>query len=210
MKIKTVARQLQLLLVALSVALALLPVVEAQQGGRLLTAQEVKQPPAKAKRFALVIGVDEYQDAQISRLSGALPVSSDAERQKSIDSQTDTENAGGAAIEMVRVPSGKFTMGSPDSEAGRDKDEGPQHSVSISSFFMGKYEVTQAQWRAVASLPKVTMDLHPDPSNFKGSNLPIEQVSWDEAIEFCARLSRVTGKSYRLPTEAEWDMRRER
>src|ERR1044071_631143 len=106
---------------------------------------------------------------------------------------------------MVGGPSGKFTMGSPDSEAGRFTDEGPQHTVSISSFYLGKYEVTQAQWRAVANLPKVKIDLNPDPSNFKGDNLPVEQVGWEEAIEFCDRLSRATGKTYRLPTAAEWE-----
>jgi formylglycine-generating enzyme required for sulfatase activity len=89
---------------------------------------------------------------------------------------------------MVEIPGGSFMMGSPRSEAGRGNDEGPQHQVTVSSFFMGKYEVTQAQWRAVAGLPKVKIDLNPDPSNFKGDNLPVEQVSWEEAVEFCERL----------------------
>src|SRR5262249_31599693 len=64
---------------------------------------------------------------------------------------------------------------------------------------------TQAQWRAVALLPKVNTDLKADPSHFKGDNLPVEQVSWEEAMEFCRRLSRKTGLTYRLPTEAEWE-----
>ncbi len=70
---------------------------------------------------------------------------------------------------------------------------------------MGKYEVTQAQWRAVARLPKVKKDLNPDPSHFKGDDLPVEQVSWEDAVEFCERLSRATGRQYRLPSEAEWE-----
>lgn len=119
--------------------------------------------------------------------------------------RTYTETAGGAAIEMVLVPAGKFLMGSPAGEADRDSDEGPQHPVSVSSFYMAKYEVTQAEWRAVAALPGVKIGLSPDPSNFKGDNLPVEQVRWEEAIEFCARLSAATGKTYRLPTEAEWE-----
>src|SRR5215831_4755805 len=83
---------------------------------------------------------------------------------------------------------------------------GPQHEVTIShSFYMGKYEVTQLQWRAVSVLPKVSIDLPADPSKFKGDNLPVEQVSWEEAVEFCERLSKATGKTYRLPTEAEWE-----
>lgn len=96
-------------------------------------------------------------------------------------------------------------MGSPDKEVGRYDNEGPQHSVTISGFYMGKYEVTQAQWRAVASLPIVNTSLSSNISYFKGDNLPVERVTWEEAIEFCDRLSRATGKTYRLPTEAEWE-----
>jgi formylglycine-generating enzyme required for sulfatase activity len=136
----------------------------------------------------------------------ADPVSSEGGKQEHVDVQTYTETAGGAAIKMIRVPSGKFTMGSPESETGRLGDEGPQHQVSVSSFYMGKYEVTQAEWRAVATgLPKVKIDLNLDPSYFKGNNLPVENVSWNEALEFCDRLSRATDKVYRLPTEAEWE-----
>ncbi|MEW6209736.1 MAG: formylglycine-generating enzyme family protein [Acidobacteriota bacterium] len=128
-----------------------------------------------------------------------------AKEQEQPELETYTETAGGAAIEMIRVPAGRFKMGSPASEAGRDSDEA-QHQVSVSSFYMGKYEVTQAEWQAVATkLSKVNRDLEADPSNFKGDNLPVEQVSWEDAVEFCERLSRATGKKYRLPTEAEWE-----
>jgi formylglycine-generating enzyme required for sulfatase activity len=77
--------------------------------------------------------------------------------------------------------------------------------VKVPTFFMGKFVVTQAQWQAIATLPKVKIDLNPDPSNFKGDNRPVEQVSWNEAVEFCDRLSRKTGRTYRLPSEAEWE-----
>jgi formylglycine-generating enzyme required for sulfatase activity len=70
---------------------------------------------------------------------------------------------------------------------------------------MGKYAVTQAQWKAVALLPKVSRDLNPDPSGFKGANRPVENVLWEDAMEFCARLSKKTGRDYRLPSEAEWE-----
>ncbi len=70
---------------------------------------------------------------------------------------------------------------------------------------MGKYPVTQAQWRAVASLPAINYELDPDPSQFKGDHRPVEQVTWYEAVEFCDRLSQHTGRSYRLPSEAEWE-----
>lgn len=116
------------------------------------------------------------------------------------------ENLGnGITLEMVAIPGGTFTMGSPTSEAERDSDESPQHSVTISPFYMGKYTVTQAQWRVVAGLPKVNRDLESDPSRFKGDNLPVESINWLDATEFCARLSKYTGRNYRLPTEAEWE-----
>jgi formylglycine-generating enzyme required for sulfatase activity len=96
-------------------------------------------------------------------------------------------------------------MGSPETEEERSNDESPQHTVRVAPFFMAKYPVTQAQWRAVAAFPKINIDLNPEPSKFKGANRPVEQVSWHEAVEFCARLSRKTGKTYRLPSEAEWE-----
>ena len=70
---------------------------------------------------------------------------------------------------------------------------------------MGKYPVTQAQWQAVAALPQIDRPLESEPSYFKGKDRPVEQISWWEAIEFCARLSQKTGKDYRLPSEAEWE-----
>ncbi len=112
---------------------------------------------------------------------------------------------GGVMLEMVSIPGGTFGMGSPNSESGRYDSESPQHWVTVQPFFMGKYAVTQAQWKAVAALPKVNCDLNPDPSRFKGANRPVENVSWDDAIEFCARLSKKTGRDYRLPSEAEWE-----
>ncbi len=111
----------------------------------------------------------------------------------------------GVTMDMVSIPEGNFLIGSPESEEGRSSDESPQHRVTVAPFYMGKYTVTQAQWRAVAALPQVKIPLKPDPSYFKGDNLPVEQVSWEEAVEFCARLSKKTGRDYRLPSEAEWE-----
>ncbi|WP_442932743.1 SUMF1/EgtB/PvdO family nonheme iron enzyme [Microcoleus sp. herbarium13] len=116
------------------------------------------------------------------------------------------ENLGnGVQLEMVQIPKGSFLMGSPKNELERTDDEGPQHQVTVPAFFMGKYPVTQAQWKTVANLPQVNRKLYPDPSRFKGANRPVEQVSWYDAVEFCARLSQKTGKIYRLPSEAEWE-----
>ncbi|MEH2438777.1 SUMF1/EgtB/PvdO family nonheme iron enzyme [Nostoc sp.] len=102
----------------------------------------------------------------------------------------------GMTLEMVQIPGGTFTMGSPEDEAQREKDESPQHQVKVPGFFMGKYEITQAQYKAITDN---------NPSNFKGEKRPVEQVSWDDAVEFCKKLSQKTGKTYRLPSEAEWE-----
>jgi len=109
----------------------------------------------------------------------------------------------GVVLEMVKIPSGTFQMGSPEGQ-GNDNEK-PQHAVTVPAFAMGKYPVTQAQWRAVADLPQVEIALNADPSNFKGDSRPVEQVSSDEAVEFCQRLSRVSGHLYHLPSEAEWE-----
>ena len=118
--------------------------------------------------------------------------------------QSFTEDLGnGAALELVAIPGGTFQMGSPAGEG--DEDERPQHPVTVKPLLMGKYPVTQAQWRAVTALPKVKRDLEPDPSRFKGSQRPVEQVSWHDVVEFCARLTKQTQHDYRLPSEAEWE-----
>ena len=109
----------------------------------------------------------------------------------------------GVLLEMVKIPSGTFQMGSPKGQG--NEHEKPQHSVTVPAFLMGKYPVTQAQWRLVAALPQVEITLNPDPAHFKGDNRPVEAVSWDEAVEFCQRLSVATGHQYRLPSEAEWE-----
>jgi formylglycine-generating enzyme required for sulfatase activity len=115
------------------------------------------------------------------------------------------EELGDAALEMVAIPGGTFLMGSPENELERYDFESPQHQVTVQPFFIGKVTVTQAQWKVVASLPKSERNLKADPSFFKGSDRPVEKVSWYEAVEFCNRLCRKTGKSYRLPSEAEWE-----
>ena len=113
--------------------------------------------------------------------------------------------AGIPPIEMVAIPGGTFLMGSPDDEPNRSNYESPQHEVTVAPFFMGAYPVTQRQWRAIAELPQIERELAPDPSRFKGLNHPVEQVSWYDAVEFCARLSAFTDRQYRLPSEAEWE-----
>ncbi len=98
---------------------------------------------------------------------------------------------------MVFIPPGAFTMGTPQDEEGRYKDE-TQHQVTLTrGFWLGKTEVTQAQWQTV---------MGKNPSKFKGdNNRPVENVSWNDCVEFCKKLSAKEGKRYRLPTEAEWE-----
>jgi formylglycine-generating enzyme required for sulfatase activity len=99
-------------------------------------------------------------------------------------------------IELIQVPSGTFLMGSSLDEAGRFNDEGPQRWVTVPEFWMGKYPITQAHYEAV---------IGENPSRFKGPNRPVESVNWHEAVEFCQRLFEMTGRMYRLPSEAEWE-----
>ncbi len=124
------------------------------------------------------------------------------------------EYIGDIPLEMVLIPDGTFTMGAPETEEGSRSSERPQHNVALSSFLMGRYPVTQAQWKAIASRSdlKINIDLAPDPSRFKEDfngierwQRPVEQVSWFEAVEFCQRLSKLTVRSYTLPSEAQWE-----
>ena len=116
-------------------------------------------------------------------------------------------------LDMI-IPGGEFWMGTEDEEverlikkfgSNRYNCEKPKHLVAIEPFCMGKYPVTQAEWRAVAALPQIERELKTDLSHFKGNNRPVEQVSWKDAVEFCARLSQLTNREYRLPSEAEWE-----
>ena len=105
----------------------------------------------------------------------------------------------GIYLDMVYVAGGKFVMGSPSSEkkerSSKEKEE-PQHEVTVPSYWMGKYVVTQEQWEKV---------MGKNPSRLKGVKRPVEIVSWDECQDFCQKLSKKRGKVYRLPSEAEWE-----
>ncbi|MEM7061686.1 MAG: SUMF1/EgtB/PvdO family nonheme iron enzyme [Cyanobacteria bacterium P01_B01_bin.77] len=105
-------------------------------------------------------------------------------------------------LEVVPIPNGSFWMGSPEDERGRHNNENLPHEVSISSFWIGKYPITNAQWQIAVSLPQINHELPPSSG---ASNEPVVNISWNEAIEFCQRLSQFSGRIYRLPTEAEWE-----
>jgi formylglycine-generating enzyme required for sulfatase activity len=104
---------------------------------------------------------------------------------------------------MVSIPAGQFLMGSPEGVGW--EDEHPQHLVTLEGFEMSRTPITQAHWRVVAALPAVDRELNPDPSHFKGEDRPVECVSWYDAMEFCARLTVATGRTFTLPSEAQWE-----
>ena len=101
-------------------------------------------------------------------------------------------------LDMVQIPGGSFMMGSPASEQGRTQDESPQHQVNVPGFSMGKFVVTQEQYQQI-------MGNNPSRFTEKGAKRPVERVSWNNAVEFCQKLSQKTGREYRLPSEAEWE-----
>ena len=103
----------------------------------------------------------------------------------------------GISIDMVKVEAGTFMMGATPEMEKPDSDEKPLHQVTLTNdYYMGKYEVTQALWQAV---------MGSNPSYFKGDNLPVEQVSWKDCQKFISKLNKMTGRKFRLPTEAEWE-----
>jgi formylglycine-generating enzyme required for sulfatase activity len=144
-----------------------------------------------------------------------------------------TERVDGLALPMVRIPAGSFSMGSPSDEEGRSSAEGPVHTVRLGEFLMGRAPITQAQWRVVAQWEELQGErwgrtLQPDPSGFQPSDdksrdrvafgsfqllegetttdeRPVERVTWDDAMEFCQRLSQRTRRHYTLPSEAQWE-----
>ncbi len=113
--------------------------------------------------------------------------------------------AEGVNLELVAVPGGSFRMGASTSEEGCHPSQLPQHEVEIAPFWISRYPITQGQWAAVATLPPVKRPLTLHPACFSGDYLPVEQISWFDANEFCDRLSALTGQSYHLPSEAEWE-----
>jgi eukaryotic-like serine/threonine-protein kinase len=143
-------------------------------------------------------GDSKLQKGQAGKLtpptSSEPPCSAQSPTQGTGRGRTLTLN-NGVTLEMLEIPSGSFCRGSP-AGIGRINEQ-PQYRVTVGSYYMGKYEVTQAQWQAV---------MGNNPSGFKGDNLPVEKVSWDDAASFIARLNMQNdGYTYRLPTEAEWE-----
>lgn len=163
---------------------------EREENKRGVEEEDCSQEEEKGKEFSFeIITVDPRGNIIKPRLGKGF--------QKS-------ENLGNNIdLEIVYIPGGTFLMGSPDGEG--HNYEKPQHRVTVPSFYMGKYPITQEQWRIIASQAKIDIDLSLDPSYFKGNNRPVECVNWYQAVEFCKRLSKLTQKDYHLPSEAQWE-----
>lgn len=109
-------------------------------------------------------------------------------------------------LEMMAIQAGETMLGSTDNSCSVSAYESNPQCVDIAPFYLGRTSVTQNQWRAVAALPAVSRELMIEPSCFAGGDHPVECISWDDAQEFCDRLSISSGRKYRLPTEAEWEI----
>lgn len=148
------------------------------------SSKKTPEPPAKTSNIITeifpIITVNRRGE-EIDRRQGSAQVF-----------QEDLGN--GVILEMVKIPAGSFMMGSLPDEVGKIDDQGPQHQVNVREFWLGKYVVTQAQYQQI---------MGNNPAYFKGKKRPIERVSWDMSQQFCQKLSELTGKKYRLPSEAE-------
>ena len=139
-------------------------------------------------------------EGQTASLSGVLTTNASSSVASGTSSSGNTITIpvkNGISIDMVRVEAGTFTMGATAEMKNPWDDEKPTHRVTLTNdYYIGKYEVTQTLWQAV---------MGNNPSEFKGDNLPVEKVSWKDCQDFISKLNRITGKTFRLPTEAEWE-----
>jgi formylglycine-generating enzyme required for sulfatase activity len=172
-------------------------------------AREQKEKEAAAEKERLEREQKEKEAAAEKERLAREQKEKEAAAEKERLAREQKEKEAAAELVMVKVEGGTFTMGCT-SEQGSDclAREKPAHSVTLSSFSICKYEVTQAQWKAVMGTTVRQQRDKRDPSwglAGEGDNYPMYYVSWDEAWEFIRRLNAATGKSYRLPTEAEWE-----
>jgi formylglycine-generating enzyme required for sulfatase activity len=171
--------------------------------GSYSSSSQTNPKGASSGSYRVLRGGDWFPDAGSVRVSDRrdFPDFRDSGIGFRLASSTDT--VAGVPFEMVFVEGGTFWMGAqsadpnaPNYDTKADDDESPVHQVTLSDYCIGKYPVTQAQWKAV---------MGSNPSYSKGDNLPVETVSWNDVQDFICELNRQTGKNYRLPTEAEWE-----
>ena len=145
-------------------------------------------------------------EGQTASISGSLTSTTSASSTNALSSSGSSQSGNtltipvknGINIEMIKVEAGSFNMGAtPEMQDPHDDYEKPVHRVTLTNnYYIGKYEVTQALWQAV---------MGSNPSKFKGDDLPVETVSWNDCQDFISKLNAMTGKKFRLPTEAEWE-----
>lgn len=144
----------------------------------------------------IVGGLNSYAQGPVSRPTKNKPNNSlePTKTNVNVSRNGNLFSIGNVSFEMIPVEGGNFQMGSDDKIA--EDFEKPKHSESVGTFLIGKTEVTQGLWKAV---------MKNNPSNWKGDDLPVDNVSWNECQEFIRRLNNLTGEHFRLPTEAEWE-----
>jgi formylglycine-generating enzyme required for sulfatase activity len=157
----------------------------------------VPRPLGKLRSLPAINRQEDFDDKEIEDISNEViaELIAESSKPKAVQLPSDMnfiEDLGnGVKLIMMAIPGGSFLMGSEEYD-----NEKPIHQVTLSPFYIGKYQVTQAQWQAV---------MKNNPSLYKGDDLPVEHVSWEDATKFCQKLSEKTGREYRLPTEAEWE-----
>jgi len=168
-----------------------------------ITPKPEPDPPAKTNNPALVKDSFSFETVEVNERGEVIKRESKTTSMWIENLETEIQ------LEMVYIPGGSFTMGSPVDEEGHRENkqisEDQKRNIAIQPILMGRYTVTQSQWKSVSKLARIQIDLESDPSYFKGALRPVESVTSDEAKEFCERLSSATGREYRLPTEAEWE-----
>lgn len=164
-----------------------------------VTRKPEPSPPLKSNISTLIKDSFSFETVEVNERGNVI------NRESKTISMWIEDLGEGVQLEMVYIPGGTFTMGSPADEEKRGTDESLQRQVTVQPFLMGRYAVTQSQWKRVSKLARIQTDLRSSPSYFKGDLRPVERVNWYEAKEFCDRLSSTTGREYRLPTEAEWE-----
>jgi len=178
--------------------------VQSRHNYRSSTKNKNKTTKTKQRIRKLDLKIVEYEYKTITNdaclilgKKSSLPTRSHRGKAKYISVNLNQE----IALDLIGIPKGEFLMGSPKNELEREAEESPQHIVSVRPFLIAKYPITQAQWQAV-------MDSNPAKfvaQNLSQSNRPIERVSWFDCQLFCQKLSELTGREFRLPTEAEWE-----
>ena len=150
----------------------------------------------KKEGYAELQATIEIAEGKINTYNFTMQQQKKQEKQ-TLASNVETFTVKGVEFKMIKVEGGTFSMGATSEQTNYDNDEKPVHSVTLSDYYIGETEVTQELWEAV---------MGSNPSGFKGDNQrPVERVSWNDCQEFIKELNRLTGKEFRLPTEAEWE-----